>query len=57
MNSTTKIANTRPGLSIRSSVRAGGLSSNHNRAASGLKVTTAVKAGGLSSNHNRTLAA
>jgi hypothetical protein len=49
MNSTTK----KTGLSIKTSVKAGGLSSNHSRS---LAVRSSVKAGGLSSNHSRSLA-
>ncbi|HSZ81388.1 MAG TPA: hypothetical protein VLA14_03850 [Polyangia bacterium] len=41
-------------IKVRSSIKAGGLSSNHSRA---LKVRSAIKAGGLSSNHNRALKA
>jgi hypothetical protein len=41
------------GLAIKTSIKAGGLSSNHNRS---LKVRSSVKAGGLSSNHNRAVA-
>src|SRR6185312_792530 len=39
------------GLKVRSAIKAGGLTINHNR--SGLKVRSAVKAGGLTINHNR----
>ena len=44
---------TKSGLSVRTSIKAGGLRTiNHNRTA--LKVRTGVKAGGLrTSNHNR----
>jgi hypothetical protein len=40
-------------LLVKSSVKAGGLNFNHNRA--GLLVKSSVKAGGLNFNHNRTL--
>jgi len=40
------------GLAIKTSIKAGGLSLNHNRSA--LKVRSSVKAGGLgTSNHSR----
>jgi hypothetical protein len=41
-------------MKIQTSVKAGGLSVNHNQTAAGLKVQTAIKAGGLSVNHNQT---
>jgi len=42
------------GLKVRSAIKAGGLTINHNR--SGLKVRSAVKAGyTLADNHNRNL--
>ena len=42
-------------LAIKTSIKAGSLNANHNRA--GLKVLGAVKAGGLAHvNHNRALA-
>jgi len=51
---TTSTKTTKTGLTIKTSIKAGGLSTaNHNR---GLAVRSAVKAGGLSSNHNRGLA-
>jgi len=51
---TTSTKTTKTGLTIKTSIKAGGLSTiNHNR---GLAVRSAVKAGGLSfSNHNRGL--
>jgi hypothetical protein len=47
---------TKTGLNIKSSIKAGGLSTvNHNR--TGLRVRSSVKAGGLSTvNHNRGVA-
>ncbi len=39
------------GLKVRTSVRAGGLSGNHNETTRGLKVRTSVRAG-LGNNHN-----
>lgn len=45
-----------PGLKVKTNVKAGGTSFNHNQAlARGLKVKTNVKAGGLSANHNQML--
>ena len=51
------------GLTIKTHVKAGGLTSNHSqtlvqapRPATGLKVKTQVKAGGVLVNHNETLA-
>lgn len=46
------------GLVVKSAVKAGGLSNNHNRPAlaakkAGLIVRSAVKSGGLSNNHNK----
>ena len=46
---TTSIKKT--GLAIKTSIKAGGLTMNHNR----LAVRSAVKAGGLTMNHNRSL--
>jgi hypothetical protein len=48
----TMKTSTKTGLAIKTSIKAGGLTTNHNR--SGLAVRSAVKAGGLT-NHNRTL--
>jgi hypothetical protein len=45
------IKSTKNSLSVKTSIKAGGLSFNHNRLA--LKVKSAVKAGGLRFNHNR----
>ena len=55
MTTSIKTTKTTTGLAIKTSIKAGGLSTvNHNRA--GLKVRSAVKAGGLSTvNHNRGL--
>src|SRR6267142_3509562 len=51
---TTSTKTTKTGLTIKTSIKAGGLSSNHNR---GLAVRSSIKAGGLSTaNHNRGLA-
>ncbi|HVX97266.1 MAG TPA: hypothetical protein VHK47_20285 [Polyangia bacterium] len=48
-------ANHSRSLSVRSAVKAGGLTNNHSRS---LSVRSAVKAGGLSTaNHNRSLSA
>jgi hypothetical protein len=47
------------GLTIKTNVKAGGLSVNHSRASlkkAGLAIKTNVKAGGLSVNHNRSFA-
>jgi hypothetical protein len=51
-----------PGLKVKTRLKAGGLTSNHNetlartpRPATGLKVKTRVKAGGISLNHNETI--
>ena len=54
MTTSTKTTKTTTGLAIKTSIKAGGLSTvNHNR---GLKVSSAIKAGGLSTvNHNRGL--
>jgi len=41
------------GLRIKSTVKAGGISFNHNKAA--LKVKSGAKAGGISFNHNKPL--
>jgi hypothetical protein len=47
-------------MKVKTQIKAGGLSTNHNEtligAAKGLKVQTHVKAGGLSNNHNEMLA-
>jgi hypothetical protein len=44
-------------VKIKTNVKAGGLTHNHNqKAASGLKVESRVKAGGLATNHNQTVA-
>ena len=46
------------GLTIKTHVKAGGLSNNHNETLArpaGLKVKTHVKAGGVHLNHNETL--
>jgi phosphoribosylanthranilate isomerase len=52
--------NTKSGLSVKSFVKAGGITgTNHNRAAcsKGIKVKSFVKAGGITgTNHNRALA-
>ena len=43
-------------LKVKTNVRAGGFSLNHNQTlARGMKVKTNVRAGGLSMNHNQTL--
>jgi hypothetical protein len=50
--------NKKSGLVVKSTVKAGGFSINHNRAVlrkSGLAVKSSVKAGGFSINHNRVL--
>jgi len=38
-------------MKLRTNVKAGGLSANHNQ--TGLRLKTRVKAGGLSANHNQ----
>jgi hypothetical protein len=46
-------------MKIKTNIKSGGLSSNHNQAmirARGLKIRTSVKSGGFSSNHNQTCA-
>ena len=48
---------TTSGLKVKSSIKAAGFGSNHNRAlTSGLKVKSSIKAAGFGSNHNRALA-
>ena len=43
-------------MHIRTKIRAGGISINHNATrASGVKVKTKVRAGGINLNHNATL--
>lgn len=43
------------GLKIQTSVKAGGLTGNHNQTPSrSLKVKTQVKSGGITQNHNQT---
>jgi hypothetical protein len=42
------------GLKIKSNVKAGALSPNHNQTMRGLKVQSSVKAGGIQVNHNQT---
>jgi hypothetical protein len=55
MTTSTKTSTMKTGLSIKTSIKAGGLTTiNHSRA--GLAVRSAVKAGGLTTiNHNRAL--
>jgi hypothetical protein len=56
-NQSTKQSLTAAGLKVKSNIKAGGLSVNHNQTTPrGLKVKSGVKAGGLSSNHNQTAA-
>ena len=40
-------------MRVKSNVKAGGLSYNHNQTAKGLRVKSSVKAGGISFNHNQ----
>jgi hypothetical protein len=40
-------------LRVRTGVKAGGLYTNHNQAASPLKIRTGVKAGNMKQNHNQ----
>jgi hypothetical protein len=55
MKSDTKTQTTTTGLKVRTSVRAGGFTTNHNQTvARGLKVRTSVRAGGFTTNHNQT---
>jgi hypothetical protein len=42
-------------MKVKTGVKAGGRSLNHNEAQGGLKVQTGVKAGGISLNHNEAL--
>ena len=42
--------NSKSSLAIKTSIKAGGISPQHNRA---LKVRSAIKAGGFSAQHNR----
>ena len=43
-------------MKVKTNIKAGGWSSNHNQTASrGLKVKTNVKSGGWMNNHNQTL--
>src|SRR5260221_11195069 len=41
------------GMKVRTSVKAGGLTVQHNRKVGRVKVRTSVKAGGIASQHNR----
>jgi hypothetical protein len=43
-------------MRVKSNVKAGALSANHNQNVKGLRVKSSVKAGGFSVNHNQTLA-
>jgi hypothetical protein len=43
------------GLRVKSSVKAGGISFNHNQTAAGIRVKSKVKAGGMDINHNQTV--
>lgn len=43
-------------MKIKTKVRAGKLSANHNQTATGLKVASQVRAGKLAANHNQTVA-
>ena len=43
-------------MRIKSNVKAGRLTSNHNQTVKGLRVKSNVKAGKLSANHNQTVA-
>ena len=48
-------ATTKTGISIKSRVKAGKVTSNHTQAANGLRVKSRVKAGGIALNHNQTV--
>ena len=52
MNNKTQTQLGRPGIRMRSAVRAGGFNANHNQT---VRVRSGVKAGGLGANHNQTL--
>ena len=57
MNPSTSNVVKPSGCQVRTSIRAGGRSMNHNQtAAPGLKVKSNVKAGGVHLNHNSTVA-
>jgi hypothetical protein len=43
-------------MRVKSNIKAGGTTVNHNQSVKGLKVKSSVKAGGLVTNHNQTLA-
>jgi hypothetical protein len=43
----------RSGVKVKSDVRAGGLTAQHNRRPAGVKVSSQVRAGGLTPQHNR----
>jgi hypothetical protein len=43
-------------MRVKSSVKAGALTSNHNQTTAGVRVKNKVKAGGIDPNHNQTLA-
>jgi hypothetical protein len=58
----TRTRNARPGLKVQTSIKAGGVSAQHNQALAsnasppvGIRVRTSVKAGGVSAQHNRTI--
>ncbi len=42
-------------MKVRTKIKAGRLSANHNQTAGGLRVKTRVKAGRLAANHNQTV--
>jgi hypothetical protein len=42
-------------MKVKSSVKAGGIVTNHNQAVKGLRVKAGVKAGRIVSNHNQTV--
>ena len=45
--------NSGAGIKVRSGVKAGGMTFQHNRKAAGVRVRAGVKSGGMNVNHNR----
>ena len=42
-------------MRVKSNVKAGGITYNHNQTTAGVRVKSRVKAGGISWNHNQTV--